>query len=70
MKVLVKFSEILFVVMYFLTPYISMLTEERALLYPGYKAMGGEVMVPVLCFLVMFALDWIEQCCKERSNAK
>lgn len=70
MKVLGKFSGILFIVMYFLTPYISMLAEEQALLYRGYKAMGGEVMIPMLCFLVMFALDWIEQYCKERSNAK
>ena len=53
MKVLGKFSGVLFIVMYFLTPYISMLAEERALLYRGYRAMGGEVLVPLLCFLVM-----------------
>lgn len=70
MKVLGRFSGVLFIVMYFLTPYISMLAEERALLYRGYRAMGGEVFVPMLCFLVMFTLNWIEQYCKEHSNAK
>lgn len=70
MKVLGKFSGILFVAMYFWTPYISMLAEERALMYHGYGVIGGEVMVPMLCFLIMFALDWIEQYCKEWSNAK
>lgn len=70
MKVLGKFSGVLFIVMYFLTPYISMLAEEQALLYRGYRAMGGEVLVPMLCFLAMFILNWIEQYCKEQSNAK
>ena len=41
MKVLEKLFGVLFTLLFIITPYISMVAAEAALLQRGYKAIGG-----------------------------
>ena len=70
MKVLEKLIGALFALLFVMTPYISMLAAENAMLQRGYQAIGGEVCVPLLCFLGLSVLAHLEQYCRRKANAK
>lgn len=70
MKVLEKLFGILFTLLFIITPYISMVAAEAALLQRGYKAIGGEDLIPIACFIGLSILAHLEQYCRRKANAK
>lgn len=56
-----KLIKMLWVMLLFLTPYISMLAMKDAILERGYYAIGGEFCVPLLCYVGVFELITINR---------
>ena len=61
LKMIHDIVRLFWVVLFFLTPYISMLAMKVAIEERGYYALGGELCVPIMCYVVIFALILVDQ---------
>lgn len=46
----------LIVFLFFATPYVAILADRYATLERGYMAFGGQMLVPIGCFVVLYLL--------------
>lgn len=47
-------------VLFFLIPYISILTDRQAYIERGYYSFGGEMLVPIFCWICVFILQHLQ----------
>lgn len=51
----------LIVFLFFFTPYIAIAADRYAFMERGYLAFGGEMVVPILCYMLMYALMAVDE---------
>ena len=61
-----KLSKLCFVLFFFMTPYIAIAFDRIAFFERGYIASGGEMLIPLPCFVVLYVLLQLEEYFKEQ----
>lgn len=51
----------LIVFLFFFTPYIAIAVDRYAFMERGYMAFGGELAIPVICYIAMYLLMEIDE---------